>query len=122
MVRDLHYPIRVIGVETQRETRGLALSSRNNYLSSAQNKLAPLLYQTLVSVSESLLSGNRNFDALEKSAARSLESATIEPDYFSICNATTLCPAQKDDRELVILGAVFLGKTRLIDNILISLT
>jgi len=122
MVTDFHYPIKIIGVETQRETSGLALSSRNNYLSNEQKKLAPMLHQTLLSVSHSLMSSDKNFAALEASAKQSLKSATIEPDFLSICNATTLRPAQKSDQELVILGAVFLGETRLIDNIRVSLT
>ena len=122
MVTDMQYSIKIIGVETQREPSGLAMSSRNTHLTPEQNKIAPLFHQTLVSVSDQILSGDKNFSELENSAKLSFATANIALDYFSICNAITLLPAQTDNQELVVLGAVFLGDTRLIDNIRVSLT
>ena len=122
MVQDLHFPIKITGVETHRESSGLAMSSRNNYLSDEQRQQAPLLYQTLVNTANQLKAGNRDFRTLEKSAKQTLTDATIKPDYFSICSATTLQPAKQTDPEIVILGAILLGKTRLIDNIRIRLS
>ena len=121
MITDMHYSIKIIGVETQREPSGLAMSSRNTYLTQEQKQLAPLIHQTLASVSDQILSGDKNFSELENSAKLSLATASITLDYFSICSAATLLPAQTDDQELVVLGAVFLGDTRLIDNIRVSL-
>lgn len=116
MVLDLCIPIEVIGVPTVRAEDGLALSSRNNHLSSEQRKLAPLLYKTLQRCKTALLSSNDAIN-LENRAEAQLEQAGFVKDYFNICHATTLNPAQTEDKDIVIVAAAFLGETRLIDNI-----
>lgn len=121
LIQDLHYPIEIIGVETQREENGLAMSSRNNYLTEQQRQLAPFFNQTLRALADKLTSGEKGFSALENNAKQELESKGIVPDYIAICNSTTLRPASTSDQELVILGAILLGKSRLIDNILVQL-
>jgi pantoate--beta-alanine ligase len=122
LVQDLQFPIEICGIETEREHSGLAMSSRNNYLSPAQRQQAATLYHCLQESKAQLLSGQRDFEIIENASRASLQNAGLRPDYYSICNATTLKPATAFDRELVILAAVFLGKTRLIDNIRLRLT
>lgn len=121
MVSDLLFPIELVGVETEREPDGLAISSRNNYLTQEQRQLAPALYRILQGIRAELTAGNREFRALEASGRASLSAAGLKPDYFAICNAGSLQAAQPDDLELVILAAAHLGKARLIDNVRLSL-
>ncbi|MEO1904115.1 MAG: pantoate--beta-alanine ligase, partial [Methylococcales bacterium] len=102
---------------TVRESDGLALSSRNAYLSGLERQLAPLLYQSLVEAEDQIKNGRRDWDALEKEQMSSLESLGFKVDFFSICSADTLLPATSDNQAWVILVAAALGQTRLIDNI-----
>lgn len=118
MVRELAMPVEVRGVPTQREPNGLALSSRNGFLSPEERKVAPLLYQTLDGVRLRLLAGERNFIGLEAEAQKQLQAAGFNPQYVSVRRALDLAvPASAADTELVVLAAAYLGKTRLIDNI-----
>lgn len=121
MVEDLRFPISIHGVETERESTGLAMSSRNNYLSQEQKAQAAALYKCLQQSAQELLAGRRDFAGLEQQAKEFLQAAGLQTDYYTVCHATTLAPAGKDDSKLVILAAVFLGKTRLIDNKRINL-
>jgi pantoate--beta-alanine ligase len=121
MVSDLLFPVALVGVETEREADGLAISSRNNYLTPAQRRLAPTLYLTLQATRAALTAGDRDFIALQESGCARLREAGLQPDYLAISNATTLEPAGEDDRNLVILGAAFLGRARLIDNVRVTL-
>lgn len=122
MVRDLCMPIEVHGVETMRESDGLAMSSRNGYLDAAQRDTALRLYQVLGEVKAGLQAGNRDFGALERQAMDSLQEAGFEPDYVSIREQDSLrAPGPGSDR-LVVLAAATLGRTRLIDNIRLSIT
>jgi pantoate--beta-alanine ligase len=121
MVADLLFPVDLVGVETERETDGLAISSRNNYLTREQRQLAPALYRTLQDTRNELRAGNRDFRSVESQAREKLEASGLKPDYFTICQASSLQPAQAEDSELVILAAAFLGKARLIDNIRVTL-
>ena len=114
---DLSLDIELVGVETQREPSGLALSSRNNYLNDEQRQSAAFIYRALRDSAEQINSGNLDFPALEKAAQLALQAHGLKPDYVSICNARTLRPATAEDRQLVILAAAFIGPTRLIDNI-----
>lgn len=116
MVADLCMPITLIGVPTQREVNGLALSSRNGYLSETEKQNAVALNETLQWAAQALQAGD-TASTVEAKAQQRLSNAGFNPDYFAICNARTLDPAQKDDLDLVILAAAFMGKTRLIDNI-----
>ncbi|MBN4053510.1 pantoate--beta-alanine ligase [Haliea sp. AH-315-K21] len=121
LVHDLNIPLEIIGIPTQRETSGLALSSRNNYLSAEQKQQAAILYQSLLQTADALKnSSGLNFAKLENKALQKISIAGLQPDYFSICHTNTLLPAKPSDTELVILTAAYLGETRLIDNISIT--
>ncbi|MBQ4843949.1 MULTISPECIES: pantoate--beta-alanine ligase [unclassified Pseudoalteromonas] len=121
MVRDLSMPIEVVGVATQREFSGLAMSSRNGYLSETEKETAKALYQSLLEISTQLKAGNHNFAQLEADAKVSLEQKGLKADYFAIANKDTLNPATLGDDHLVILAAAFLGSVRLIDNLQVSI-
>ncbi len=121
MVADLCLPLTLVGVPTQREASGLALSSRNGYLSDKEKHSAVALIETLRWAATALHAGEPA-SAIESAASERLSRAGFTPDYFAICNARTLAPAQHDDRDLVILAAAYIGKTRLIDNIQLQLS
>lgn len=121
MTQDLSLPVEVLGAPTQRETSGLAMSSRNGYLSPEQKQQAAALYRTLQKTKVEL-GVSTNFSELEKAAEEDLSQAGFVPDYFSIRNAKDLQEATAEDPEWVILAAAFMGKTRLIDNLRVSNT
>lgn len=121
MVRDLYAPIEIIGVRTARADDGLALSSRNGYLSDEQREIAPTLHQTLNSCREAIACGFDNFLQLESHARMRLLQAGFEPDYFAIRDARTLRAVTEDTEEIAILAAARLGPTRLIDNVRLAL-
>ncbi|MDF2075604.1 pantoate--beta-alanine ligase [Pseudomonas mendocina] len=121
LVQDLNMPIQIIGAPTQRAEDGLALSSRNGYLSAEQRNAAPALYRGLQAIAEELLRGARDYARLIDGAQEQQRAAGFVPDYLEIRNAVTLRPAQVDDRHLVILTAAQLGGTRLIDNLAVEL-
>tara|TARA_R110001606_G_scaffold377926_1_gene537378 strand:- start:326 stop:1171 length:846 start_codon:yes stop_codon:yes gene_type:complete len=116
MVADLCQPIDIVGVPTQREPSGLALSSRNGYLSAEQKTKAVALFETLQWASEALLQGT-SIDDVESKAKQRLEAANFKPDYFSVCDAESLEAPSPQTKTLVILAAAWMGKTRLIDNL-----
>ncbi|MFM1895397.1 MAG: hypothetical protein RLZZ385_471 [Pseudomonadota bacterium] len=117
LTRDLAFPVQIIAGETKREPSGLAMSSRNSYLTAIQRIDAAALYKTLTECMEKILSGNRDFAGLETAALRQLQAHGLRPDYFAICNANTLVKATQSDSALVVLAAAYLGNTRLIDNV-----
>ena len=121
LVRDLNMPIQIIGEPTVRAEDGLALSSRNGYLSAEQRAQAPALYATLQQLAASIQSGERDFARLIDSGKARLADAGLRPDYLEIREANSLRPATAEDRQLVILAAAFLGTTRLIDNLAFEL-
>ncbi|WP_296265810.1 pantoate--beta-alanine ligase [Pseudomonas sp. UBA6562] len=121
MVRDLNMPIQIFGEPTVRAEDGLALSSRNGYLSEAQRAIAPAVYRTLTQVAEGLRRGRRDYQALLDEGRAQLEAAGLRTDYLEVRHALSLRPAQLDDRDLVVLVAAFLGNTRLIDNLYVHL-
>jgi pantoate--beta-alanine ligase len=120
MVADLHLPIKILAGQTQRQDDGLALSSRNRYLSDAERSVAPQLHGTLRRCGDQIMSGNRNFASLEAEARAQLEASGFEVDYFTVRKAGDLSSPDSDSRYLVILAAARLGEARLIDNILIE--
>ena len=120
MVRDLNMPVQIIGEPIVRADDGLALSSRNGYLSADERATAPALYRTLKQLAEAIRSGDRDYPALLAQGLQALQAAGLRPDYLEIRDATDLQPAAVDTRELVILAAAYLGKTRLIDNLLVD--
>lgn len=121
MVEDFNMEVQIIGHETTREASGLATSSRNQYLDDAQKEKAAMIYRLLQQTARLIDEGERDFEMLQQRAIDSLDAAGFKTDYFSICNAETLLPASAGDRDLVILVTAALGKTRLLDNIEISL-
>jgi len=120
MVDDLSMPIEIIPVATVREESGLALSSRNNYLTEEELKIAPALNQNLQWLAKEIQQ-NTDFIGLARKAAEFIDNAGLKTDYIHICHATTLQPASEDDKELVILAAAHCGKARLIDNLQVNL-
>jgi pantoate--beta-alanine ligase len=120
MVRDLHIPVEIIGIDTVREPSGLAMSSRNGYLTDAEKSTAPKLYQALCAAQAAILAGNQAYVAIEQEALQFLQQAGFQVDYFSVCRRSDLKKAVVDDVDLVLLAAAKLGKTRLIDNIYFS--
>jgi len=120
MVRDLNLPFDVIGVETCREESGLAMSSRNNYLSEEEKAQAANIYRILTEITQAISEGNRNFEALCKQGNEELASLGFEPDYLEVRNASDLAKANDEHNELVVLVAAILGKARLIDNLRVT--
>jgi pantoate--beta-alanine ligase len=120
MVRDLNIPVEIIGVDTVREPSGLALSSRNGYLTDDERGVAPKLYHALCVARDAILAGNQTYADIEQQALQFLQQAGFQPDYFSVCRSSDLKKAAAEDRDLVLLTAARLSKTRLIDNIYFS--
>lgn len=116
MVHDLHFPIELVGVPTVREADGLAMSSRNGYLSEKEREIAPTLYQILQAARDKLLTGQKILD-VENASIANLTQAGFIVDYFNIARRVDLKQATENDHELIILAAAKLGKTRLIDNL-----
>jgi len=121
MVADLSIPVEVIGVPTVRADDGLALSSRNHYLSLSQRSIAPLLHKTLVDCRDAIACGFDNFLQIESHARMQLLQAGFAPDYFAIRDARTLQAVSDNTEEVAILAAARLGGTRLIDNVRLTL-
>jgi pantoate--beta-alanine ligase len=119
MIADLHMPVRVTIGATVREADGLAMSSRNRYLTPTERASAPVLHATLASVRAALLAGESDYAALETAARSRLKSAGLEPDYVAIRRSADLAPPRQvaKPEELVVLAAARLGKARLIDNL-----
>lgn len=117
MVKQFNLPITIIGVDTVREPSGLAMSSRNGYLTDAQRASASQLNSALQGIVKSIKAGNQDYIQLEQHAKSALNSQGWLVDYISIRSSLTLLPATSDDTQLVTLGAAKLGNTRLIDNI-----
>ena len=117
LVRQMNYPIAIVGVETKREPDGLAMSSRNGYLSSEERTAAVRLNQNLKRIKDLVQGGRRDFKALCADAAQDLTAAGWRVDYVAVRNQSGLAFPGSRDRDLVVLGAAWLGKTRLIDNV-----
>ena len=121
MVADLCLPVRIVGHPTVREADGLAMSSRNQYLSKAERAQAPLLRKVLSETGALLRDGNKDFEDLQAQARRRLNEGGFRPDYVEVRNADTLAPATAEDKHLALLAAAWLGKARLIDNLTVDL-
>ena len=122
LVAQLNLPVRIIGAETVRAADGLALSSRNQYLSGIERSEAIFLYQMLQNMRRGIRQGERNFERLQQQAVESLTARGWSVDYVAVRNQSDLQPARplQDNlaqRELVILAAARLGNTRLLDNV-----
>ena len=126
MALQLNLPVRIVGGETVRAADGLALSSRNQYLSAEQRGKAVLLYQTLQQLRQAMLRGERDFERLERRAVEALLAEGWSVDYVAVRNQSDLQPPGAAQgalagRELVILAAAKLGNTRLLDNVEVCL-
>jgi pantoate--beta-alanine ligase len=120
MVADLCLRVAVVGAPTVRESDGLAMSSRNQYLDAEQRRLAPAIYRQLQQAVAALESGNRDFAGIEGAGRAALDGLGFRTDYFSVRDARTLAPARADTTHFVVLTASRLGKARLIDNLQFS--
>ncbi|MEC9481889.1 MAG: pantoate--beta-alanine ligase [Halomonas sp.] len=120
LVADLHLPIEIIGVPTVRADDGLALSSRNGYLTDAQRAQAPRLYQTLCQARTALEAG-QDSDSVLREALGQLAHGSLKPDYLELRRAADLGPVEDTTRDAILLGAVHLGNARLIDNLKVTL-
>ena len=117
LVNDLVLEIEIIGIEIEREPDGLAMSSRNAYLTAEERRIAPFLHACLNDIAGAILNEDRDHRKLEKEGVKKLQEAGFKPEYFSICHAETLQPANPEDCSIVLMVAATLGFCRLIDNL-----
>src|SRR6201987_1355686 len=116
MVADLCVPVEIVAAPTVRDADGLAMSSRNQYLTAAERALAPQIYAALQAAERRLKAGDADFAGVERSGLRAHDSAGFRVDYFSVRDAADLAAPRPETRELVVLAAARLGRARLIDN------
>ena len=121
MVSELCMPVSIIAAATVRDSDGLAMSSRNQYLTAAERQRAPALYQALVAAARRLAAGERDYADIEREGLRALEREGFRPDYFAVKRAEDLGPPAADSAHLVVLTAAHLGRARLIDNVQVRL-
>jgi pantoate--beta-alanine ligase len=117
MVLDLCLPVEIVGAPTVRDADGLAMSSRNQYLTSTERTVAPRIYETLQAAAQRLSTGDVDFVGIERFGVEALAKVGMKPDYFAVRRAEDLGAPASDTRHLVVLTAARLGKARLIDNI-----
>ncbi|WP_321350551.1 pantoate--beta-alanine ligase [Halopseudomonas oceani] len=117
MAHDLCLPVQIMGHPTIRAEDGLALSSRNGYLSAEQRAIAPILQRTLQQIAAEVQGGRNDYAQIITEASQRLSDAGMRPDYLDLRNAENLAPVSDDTAELVVLAAAYLGATRLIDNL-----
>ena len=122
MTEDLTLPIRIVTAATVRDDDGLAMSSRNQYLSDEERSVAPQLFATLSDIGQRMQSGERDYSHLENEASKTLGDAGFDVDYVAIRRADNLAMPDREFGEFVVLAAAQLGKARLIDNILVSVS
>jgi pantoate--beta-alanine ligase len=120
MVADLDLPLRIVGVPTVREPNGLALSSRNAYLTAAETENAALLYASLREAAEAVRRGRNDFDQIEAEGLSRLRLGGFRPDYFAVRCRDHLATPKPSASDLMILAAAWLGRARLIDNIAVD--
>jgi len=121
MVQDLCMPVEVVAGEIIRESDGLAMSSRNHFISKEERPRANQLQLTLSWIKEQILAGERDYLALEAAGCQQIEKAGFRVDYLQTCSSDTLFPAAIDDLELTVLGAMYTEAARLIDNVSLSI-
>ena len=120
MVDDLCMPVQIVAAPTVRDADGLAMSSRNQYLTPSERALATQIYATLQAAAHRLRAGDAEFASIERAGFVALESAGLRPEYFAVRQASDLSSPAPDARELVVLAAVRLSKARLIDNVQVT--
>ncbi|HEY0892228.1 MAG TPA: pantoate--beta-alanine ligase [Cellvibrio sp.] len=121
MVEDLCIPIKITAGEIFRETDGLAMSSRNGFITPDERPTVAVLNRSLNAIKQAITDGRRDFTVLVDEARTQIEAAGFRVDYISICNSRTLEMAAHDDREITILGAMYTQGARLIDNVSVVL-
>ena len=121
MVADMAMPIEIVGVPTVRAEDGLALSSRNGYLSAAERAIAPLLARVMRQLGERIEQGEQDYEALIQQATEQLDEGGFRTDAIDLVDAETLLPLGAQSQKAVILMAAFLGRARLIDNLMVNL-
>ncbi len=121
MVEDLCMPVEIIAGDIVREADGLAMSSRNGFITAQERPRANQLHGALNAVCEAIKGGERDFIKLEAEAKSYIEAAGFRADYVSICNSRTLAPAADDDDQITVLGAMYTQAARLIDNLSLEL-
>lgn len=120
LVADFNLPIAVVGVPTVREADGLAMSSRNRHLSADERRLASCLYQSLSEARRAILSGERSAGAITRAAAAKIpQSETLKLEYFEIVDPATVQPVEQIAAPVRVAAALWVGSTRLIDNVLV---
>ena len=117
LVRQLNFGMKVVPGETVRESDGLAMSSRNGYLNAAERKTAVGLYTNLKRIKDAIEGGSREYDALRRVAVDALDADGWRVDYVELRDTDRLDPPKPEDTNLRVIGAAWLGKTRLIDNV-----
>jgi pantoate--beta-alanine ligase len=118
MVRDLDLPVRLVLAETVREPDGLALSSRNSYLTAEERAQATVIREAFLAAKKAWRSGEKHADVLRRQVARQIETSPLARiDYIELVDSRTLSPVKQAGRDTVLAGAVFFGRTRLIDNL-----
>src|ERR1700719_3621599 len=120
MVAELCMPVEIVAAPTVRDADGVAMSSRNQYLTAAERVLAPRIYATLEEAAVRLRSGEADFASIERAGVQALTQVGFAPDYFAVRQAADLAPPTPAARALVVLTAARLGKARLIDNVQIT--
>ena len=121
MVEDLCIPVKIIEGEIVREADGLAMSSRNSFITEDERPRASQLNKSLNWVKDQILSGDKDFFAIEAEAKQQIEQAGFRVDYLTVCNGRSLESAANDDKQITILGAMYAERARLIDNVSLSL-
>ena len=121
MAEDLCMPVQITAAPIYREADGLAMSSRNSYITEEERPRVTVLKESLEWVAEQIEGGARNFTQLEETAIQRIADAGFKTDYITVTNSKTLDPAAEDDLEITVLGAIYTSAARLIDNLSINL-
>ena len=116
MVEDLCIPVKITSAPIHREKDGLAMSSRNYYLTPSERPKVNILHKSLCWIAEQIASGNQDYPALKAEARKQIEAEGFQTDYISICKSKTLESAAADDEQITVLGAMYTSAARLIDN------
>ena len=120
MTEDLCFPLDIVACPTGREDDGLAMSSRNRYLTESERRLAPRLHAALAAAVARIEAGDDDWAAIQSEASTALAGAGFRPDYFEVRDAVTLAAPADGATELVVLAAAWLGRARLFDNLQVS--
>lgn len=120
LVRDLNLPVEILGIPTVREGDGLAMSSRNGYLTPQERDVAPQIYKILQIARHQIINTSISFTQIQQQSIVNLTEYGFEVDYFSVARRADLMLASRNDHNLIILVAAKIGKTRLIDNLWID--